>query len=128
MKATKITYWISTGIVSLMMTYSAIMYLTNPAIAEGFKLMGFASYFRIELAIAKIIGAIILLAPVFPRIKEWAYAGFTIVFISAFIAHTAMGDPFSARLMPIIFLAILVTSYVMHLKLQRNHQRVSSIA
>lgn len=112
MKATKITYWVTTSIISLMMTYSAFAYLTKPEMAQAFKHLGFPDYFRIELAIAKVIAALLLLVPVLPKIKEWAYAGLFIVFISAFIAHSASGDPVAMRVAPLIFLAILVVSYV----------------
>ena len=112
MKATKITYWVTTSIISLMMTYSAFAYLTKPEMAQAFKHLGFPDYFRIELAIAKVIAAILLLVPVLPKIKEWAYAGLFIAFISAFIAHSASGDPVAMRVAPLIFLVILVVSYV----------------
>lgn len=116
MKTAKITYWITTAIVTLMMTYSAYAYLTQDEIAKGFHHLGFPDYFRIELAIAKIIGAILLIAPVPPRVKEWTYAGFTIVFISAVIAHTASGDPVGNRIAPAIFLVLLLISYVTYHK------------
>jgi len=102
MKAIRITYWITTAIVGLMMTYSAYAYLTQTAMQEGFHHLGYPDYFRVELAIAKLLGAILLLAPlssvgigtsVEARVKEWTYAGFTFTFISAFIAHRASGDP-----------------------------------
>ena len=101
-----------------MMTYSAIAYLTDPMMDQAFHHLGFPAYFRVELAIAKLIGVILILSPVNARIKEWAYVGFVIVFVSAFIAHTASGDPAIARLMPIIFLALLLTSYVTFQKLR----------
>lgn len=112
MKAIKITYWVTTSIISLMMTYSAFAYLTKPEMAQAFKHLGFPDYFRIELAIAKVIAAILLLVPALSKIKEWAYAGLFIVFISAFIAHSASGDPVAMRVAPLIFLVILVVSYV----------------
>jgi len=108
----KITYWITTGIVALMMTYSAYAYITQLSLVQAFQHLGFPQYFRIELAIAKLIGAVVLLAPVSARLKEWAYAGFTFTFVSAFIAHTASGDPVSARIMPLVLLALLVVSYI----------------
>ncbi len=111
MKTIKIIYWISTAIVALMMTYSAYAYLTQPAIREAFHHLGFPDYFRIELAVAKLIGVLLLLLPVGTRIKEWTYAGFAITFISAFIAHTASGDPFANRIMPIVILVLLMVSY-----------------
>jgi uncharacterized membrane protein YphA (DoxX/SURF4 family) len=116
MKATKITYWITTAIVALMMLYSASAYLTQPTMAAAFHHLGYPDYFRIELAIGKILGAILLLAPVAARFKEWAYAGFAITFISAFIAHTASGDPVANRIMPVIFLILLIVSYVTYHK------------
>lgn len=111
MKGIKITYWITTVIVALMMLYSAYAYFTAPEVAQGFQHLGFPAYFRIELAIAKLIGAVLLLAPVAPRIKEWTYAGFTFCFISAFIAHVASGDPIANRMGPVIFLVVLAVSY-----------------
>lgn len=114
---TKIIYWILTGIVSAMMLFSAFAYFANPEVAEGFKQMGFQDYFRVELAIAKILGAIVLLVPVLPtRIREWAFAGFAITFISAFIAHIANGDPASAVIMPLVILAILTGSHIFYFK------------
>ncbi len=111
MKTIKITYWISSAIVALMMTFSAYAYLTVPAIKDNFTQIGFPSFFRVELAIAKMLGAVLLLLPVATRVKEWVYAGFGITFISAFIAHSAAGDPVSVKLGPIIFLALLLVSY-----------------
>ena len=33
--------------------------------------LGFTDYFRVELAWAKLLGAVLLLAPVPTRLKEW---------------------------------------------------------
>lgn len=83
---------------------------------QAFQHLGYPDYFRVELAIAKLIGAILLIAPISSRIKEWAYAGFTIAFVSAFIAHTASGDPVNYRMMPVIFLVLLIVSYITYHK------------
>lgn len=120
MKKTKIIYWISTAVVALMMYYSAFAYLTDPQLTAAFKHLGYPDYFRIELAIAKLIGATLLLVPVSTRIKEWTYAGFVIVFISAFVAHTCSGDPLNYRIMPVIFLVLLIGSYAAYHKLLIN--------
>ena len=119
MKTVKFFYWILTAIVALMMTFSCYSYLTKPEMTAAFHHLGFPDYFRVELAIAKLIGAILLLVPVPARLKEWTYAGFTFVFVSAFIAHTASGDPVANRVMPLVFLAILGGSYFLYYKKQR---------
>lgn len=114
----KVTYWISTGIVSLMMLFSAYSYLTQETMHQAFEHLGYPDHFRVELAIAKLLGALVLLAPLPPRIKEWAYVGFAITFVSAFVAHTAVGDPLSYSLPPVVFLAILAASYLSYHKIE----------
>jgi len=115
-KTIKIIYWISTALVSLMMIFSAYSYFANPEVKQGFQHLGFPDYFRIELAVAKILGAIILLVPIKGEVKEWAYAGFFITFVSAFIAHTASGDPVTNRVGPVVFLLVLALSYLTYRK------------
>lgn len=110
-------YWISTGLLSLMMLGSATAYFTSAEVMENFQKMGFQDSFRIELSIAKLLGVIALLLPMVPKmVKEWAYAGFGITFISAAILHVSVGDPASAVMMPLVALLLLVTSRVFSLK------------
>jgi hypothetical protein len=61
-------------------------------VAEAFTHLGFQSYFRVELSWAKVVGVVLLLAPVSARLKEWAYAGFAFDLGSAIIAHLSVGD------------------------------------
>ena len=119
MKAIKITYWATTSIVALMMTFSAYMYFTNVEVVENFQRMGFHNYFRIELGVAKIIGAVLLLVPVVGRLKEWVYAGFGITFISAFIAHVASGDAASQAMAPVLFFVLLSISYITYHRMKK---------
>ncbi len=114
----KIIYWTTTGIVSLMMCLSAWMYLTKPEIKEAFRVLGFPDYFRVELAVAKLVGAVLLVAPVWQRLKEWVYAGFGIVFLSAFVAHMSSGVAVSSGVMALVFLAIMSVSYFTYHKLR----------
>lgn len=120
MKATRIIYWITTAIIALMMTYSAYAYLTQTQMDQAFQHIGYPAYFRVELAIAKLIGVLLLLLPqVGKRLKEWTYAGFTFTFISAGIAHASAGDPMPVPVIPFVFLAILATSYFTYHKLHK---------
>ena len=116
MKSVKITYYATTGSISLAMVFSALAYLTSPDLKQAFQHSGFPDCFRIELAIAKGMAAIALWLPV-RLFKEAAYIGLSISFVSAFIAHVAVGDPLSMYLNPLIVFAILVVSFVTHNKL-----------
>jgi hypothetical protein len=92
-KAGAIGYWIATALFCLEMSFTAwYMLAVLPAGAQAIARLGFPPYFRIELACAKLIGVLLLLVPVPPRLKEWAYAGFAINLASALIAHLSMGD------------------------------------
>ena len=121
MKKIKTTYFVSTGLMSLAMAFSAFAYVTKPELKEAFQHLGFPDYFRIELAIAKLLAAIALWIPI-RFIREAAYIGLTISFISAFIAHTAVGDPAFNTVYPLLILVILVVSYMAYQKLQSKKQ------
>jgi len=69
------------------------------------------SQLRIILGIAKPLGAIALLVPGMAKLKEWAYAGFTFAFISAFFAHYLAGDG-PIAFAPLVLLVLLVVSYL----------------
>jgi hypothetical protein len=94
------------------MIFSAYLYAFSQQMTDAFNHLMLPDYFRIELAIAKVLGAFVLVLP-FPRwLKEWAYAGFFITFVSAMVAHLAVGDPFSAVLGPVVALLLLIASYL----------------
>jgi hypothetical protein len=119
MKTNKIIYWVATGFLSAFMLFSAYSYITNPGMQAAFVHLGFPNYFRVELAVAKILGALALLTPMIPAlIKQFAYAGFAITFTSAIVAHTSSGDPMSVAIMPVIALVILLISYLYYRKTQ----------
>ena len=91
-KAKTIVYWIATALFCLQMSFTAYAQLRLPQVAEAFTHLGFPAYFRVELSLAKLLGVVLLLAPVPPRLKEWAYAGFAINLASALVAHLSVGD------------------------------------
>ena len=92
LKAKAITYWIVTGIFCLQIGFTAYAQLRLPQLAAMFRHLGFPDYFRVELSWAKLVGVVLLLAPVSARLKEWAYAGFAITLGSALVAHFSLAD------------------------------------
>lgn len=101
-------YWLAKGFISFFMLFSAFYVFTH---GGDLKALGFPDYFRIELSIAKVLGAIILLLPQTPyRIKEWIYAGFGITMISALIAHIACNDPISQVIIVCVDMVLVFAS------------------
>ncbi len=107
----KVLFWASTGVLSALSLFAAFAYLSGSQQAvEGFAHVGYPQQLRIILGIAKPLGALALLAPGFARLKEWAYAGFTFAWISAFVAHYIAKDGPEA-FMPVVLLVLLFVSY-----------------
>src|SRR5216683_8420339 len=115
----KTIYSIATGIVCSVMVFSAINFnLANPLgpMKGAFTHLGYPSYFRIELTVAKALGVLALLVPGVPRkAKEFAYFGFGITLVSASIAHFSVGDPALFVIDPLLFLSALIASYALFL-------------
>jgi DoxX-like family len=109
---TRVVYWIATILFVLPLAWSAVLYFTEaPKMVETMTHLGYPLYFMKILGTAKLLGVAALLYPGFPRLKEWAYAGFTFDLIGAFCSHLASGDPIYIALVPIGFLALLAISY-----------------
>ena len=116
MKRDKIIYWIATGILSAAMLASAFLYLSSSEkLVKSFASIGLPLYMVMLLGTAKLIGAVLLLAPVAARLKEWAYAGFLFTFGGAIWTHAATSTPWFA---PVVFLVVLMVSYVYWNKLR----------
>ncbi len=122
MKKDKSIYWASTLLLCLFAGFPAITYFIMPQAVEGFKHLGFPDYLRIELGIAKLMGTAVLLIPAVPaRIKEWAYVGFGITFISAGIAHFIV-DGWQNSWGAVLAFALLATSNIYFHKIQQSKQ------
>src|SRR4051812_3590760 len=117
-KSIKITYWITTILIFLFEgVIPAFTSHTQPAV-EGIRHLGYPDYFRVMLAVFKVTGALALVLPfVKGRYKEWAYAGFGITMLSAFISHAVVDGINGQTFFPLIILAILAASYVCYHKL-----------
>lgn len=118
MKAIKITYWACTVLIIALMLFSAFgTFNTNAQSAAMLKHLQLPLYILQFLAICKILGAVALLIPGYPRIKEWAYAGFFFDLLGATWCFIAVGDPVSAWAPMFIFIAVLAGSYIAYHKM-----------
>lgn len=118
MKAAKITFWITTGIIFLFEGVMPALTSHTEMAKQGISHLGYPAYFGVMLTVFKVLGSITLIVPQIPRrVKEWAYAGFAIDFIGAFVSNWAV-DGFTPMLIgPVIAMVILVLSYVTYDKL-----------
>jgi len=85
--------------------------------------LGYPVYFVALLTVFKVLGAIVLIVPQIPnRVKEWAYAGFMIDFISAFVSIWVVAGFNAGLALPLIAMVVLILSYVSYSKIQASKQ------
>lgn len=95
-----------------LMLLSAFMYLTGaPDIRATLTHLGYPPYMLTILGVAKLLGAIALVQPVQPTLREWAYAGFTINLLGATVSHVFSGDPVAVTAAPVMAGVLLAVSY-----------------
>src|SRR5690625_477765 len=100
------------------MLYNYIDNLIKTKKKKAITQLGFPEYFRVELGIAKILGAIALLIPGLSyRLKLFTYFGLGIVAFSAIIAHIASNDPISMTMVAAVIFIALIVSYIYYHKL-----------
>jgi uncharacterized membrane protein YphA (DoxX/SURF4 family) len=93
MKTKSIVYWIMTGLVAFFIgpggAAQIAQYLANPhgVVPQ----LGYPMYFFAILGVWKVLGAIAIVVPRFPRLKEWAYAGIFFDLTGAAASCAAVG-------------------------------------
>ncbi len=113
MKKTNIIFWIATGLFSVFMLFASIPdALVIPEAHEFMTHLGYPDYFTRLIGILKILGVIAILVPGYPRLKEWAYAGFFFDLAGATYSQIA-ADGFTP---PVLFMLLpigmMFVSYV----------------
>jgi uncharacterized membrane protein YphA (DoxX/SURF4 family) len=113
-RARTIGYWVLTALVALaFLTGGALDAARGPDVRAIMSHLGYPPYFALILGIWKVAGGLAILAPRFPRLKEWAYAGMFFDLSGAVVSHSIVGDGAKAVLTPVILLLLLVASWAL---------------
>jgi uncharacterized membrane protein YphA (DoxX/SURF4 family) len=108
------TYWITTGLLGLDFLVGGVFQIArSPQAVQGFAHLGYPAYFMTLLGVWKILGAIALLVPGFPRVKEWAYAGIFFDLTAAVVSVVAVGDGWVPALLPLAFVVLTLASWAL---------------
>ena len=115
-----IGYWVLTLFVAIPALMAGAMDVLHVQPLFGLLLhLGYPAYFATILGVWKVVGAIVLLAPRYPLIKEWAYAGMVIDYSSAVLSHAASGDGAGAIAGPALSLVALAASWYLRPRSRR---------
>jgi uncharacterized membrane protein YphA (DoxX/SURF4 family) len=105
-------YWVATLLVVGNSAVAGTMDILRMQPLFGILLhLGYPAYFSTILGVWKVLGVLALLAPRYPRLKEWAYAGFFIEYTAAVASHVAVGDGVVRLVGPIVSIVFLAASW-----------------
>ncbi len=111
-KTNKITYWIATIWLALGMVSTGIVQLIKQQESvDAVTRLGFPVYLLTILGVWKMLGVVAVLIPKFPRLKEWAYAGFFFAMSGAAISHIVSRAPFGEIFPSVLLLTLTLVSW-----------------
>jgi len=107
-----IAYWILTALVAFEMALGGVWDLLRTHYVRALvDHIGYPEYVLTILGIWKVAGAIVVLIPRCPLLKEWAYAGGFFVYTGAVASHLLSGDGPDHWAAPAVFTLVLVASW-----------------
>jgi DoxX-like family len=114
MNGRKIGYWVTTGLGTAILTFGGINELGHThRITETIAHLGYPAFLPSLLGTWKLLAVVALLAPRFPRLKEWAYAGIFFDLTGAILSHAVAGDGPAAFAPPVVVLALVAASWAL---------------
>jgi uncharacterized membrane protein len=119
-------YWVMTAILATECLVGGVMgaLRMEPFIGIATHL-GFPPYFMTLLGIFYMLAGVTLLAPRFPLLKEWAYAGLVFNYTGAVASHVAAGDGVEALMGAILFMTLTVGSWLLRPSSRRAHAPIA---
>ncbi|QEM10451.1 DoxX family protein [Mucilaginibacter rubeus] len=119
-KTIKILYWTFTTLFLLAMLGDAYGGITmQQAGKDSLAKLGYPMYLLVIMGSAKIAGVLAIAQTKYKVIKEWAYSGFTISFIGAFLSWFAIGAGGAMLVPPVVMLIVMFFTYYLWKKYEQ---------
>jgi uncharacterized membrane protein YphA (DoxX/SURF4 family) len=113
-KKRNIGYWAATGLLAAALALAGLADVTrSPDVVASLARLGYPAYVAVILGVWKALGAAAILAPRFPRLKEWAYAGVTFNLTGAVLSHLWSGDGPKEVTAPLVLLGLAAASWAL---------------
>jgi uncharacterized membrane protein YphA (DoxX/SURF4 family) len=114
MKHRILAYWITTGLIAFAFVAGGIFDMSgSPEVVAQLAHLGYPAYLGMLLGVWKVLGALAIVAPGLPRLKEWAYAGMVFDLTGAVVSHVAVGDAVGQLVAPLGLLGLVAASWAL---------------
>ena len=122
-----VAYWVATALLEFELVLGGIWDVLQLPQARGVTdRLGYPGYFLVILGTWKLLGAVALAVPRFPRLKEWAYAGVVFDFTGAIASQLASRQIDVGPLIYLIaMLGITAASWALRPPSRRDFPRAS---
>lgn len=105
-------YWLCTGAVALDFCVAGASQIARaPQVVAALAHLGYPPCFVAWLGAWKLLGALALVTPGYPRLKDWAYAGVFFDLTSAVVSSLMVGDGLGPASLPLLFLILTLASW-----------------
>ncbi|PWT72242.1 MAG: hypothetical protein C5B59_16180 [Bacteroidetes bacterium] len=115
-KGRLVAYWILTIFLAFESVLAAMWdfnWLNKGYARDLMEHLGYPSYFLIIKGVGSLLAALVFLLPGLRLLKEWAYFGTFLIYISAIASHLAVGDGLLEIIAPFIFLCVAIASWAL---------------
>jgi hypothetical protein len=107
-------YWLATALVAAELGLGGSWDIARiPYVRDLVTHLGYPSYFLVLLGTWKVLGAVALLAPRRPLLKEWAYAGAFFTYTGAIVSHLTTGYDLGELPLLTVLTALTVLSWAL---------------
>ena len=107
-------YWLATAAVAAELGLGGVWDIARlPFVRDLVTHLGYPTYFLVLLGTWKVLGAIALLVPRHPLLKEWAYAGAFFTYTGAIASHLTTGYDLAEVGLLAVLAALTVVSWTL---------------
>lgn len=123
-----IAYWATTALLEVELVLGGLWDVFRVHhVRDVVDRLGYPGYFLLILGVWKLLGAVALIVPRFPRLKEWTYAGVVFNFTGAIASHLAAGlIDVGALVYLTVMLGVTAASWALRPPSRRNFPSPSS--
>ena len=107
-----IAYWSATVLLGIAYIGMGVANYVQPGTMDvDIAKSGYPPHFFKLLGVWQVLGAVVILTPRLPRLKEWAYAGIFLNLTAAVHHHFMAGDDAAKIAVPLVVLVVVAVSF-----------------